>query len=53
MPILRKRAKTNGKIKKQKQTLITSKNLCPFEKTKLKNKVKTASDKTETKENNL
>ena len=30
MPILRKRAKTNGKIKQQQQTLITSKNLCPF-----------------------
>ena len=49
MPILRKRAKTNGKIKQQ-QTLITQKNLCPFQKTKLKNKVKIASDKTENKQ---
>ena len=49
------RAKTNGKIKEQQQqqTLITSKNLCPFSKTKLNNKVKIASDKTENKQNNL
>ena len=26
----RKRAKTNGKVKQQQQTLITSKNLCQF-----------------------
>ena len=38
MPILRKRVKTNGKIKQQQQTLITSKTLCPFYKTKLNNK---------------
>ena len=50
MPILRKRAKTNSKIKQQQQTLITSKILCPFEKTKLNNKVKIASDKTENKQ---
>ena len=54
MPILRKRAKTNGKIKQQQQTLITSKNLCPFLKTKLmNNKDKIASDKTKKKQNNL
>ena len=51
MPILRKQVKTNSKIKQQ-QTLITSKTLCPFQKTKLKNKVKVASDKTETKHKN-
>ena len=50
MPILRKRAKTNGKIKQQQQTLITSKNLCPFQNTKLNNKVKIASHKTENEE---
>ena len=49
--ILRKRAKTNGKVKQQQQTLITSKNLCPFLKTKLNNKVKIASDKPEIKQN--
>ena len=33
MPILRKRVKTNSKIKQQQQqqqTLITSKTFCPF-----------------------
>ena len=53
MPVLRKRAKTNGKIKQQQQTLITSKNLCPFKESKLNNKVKKAADKTENKQNNL
>ena len=52
MPILRKRVKTNNKIKQQ-QTLITIKILCPFYKTKPNNKDKIASDKTETKQNNL
>ena len=55
MPIIRKRVKTKRKIKQQqqqKQTLITSKNLCPFQKLKLNNKVKIASDKTETKQKN-
>ena len=51
LQIFRKRAKTNGKNKQQQQqTLTTSKNLCPFEKTKLNNKVKIASDKTENKQ---
>ena len=53
MPILKKRIKTNSKFKQQQQTLKTSKNLCSFYKTKLKNKVKIASDKTEAKQNNL
>ena len=54
MPILRKRVKTNSKIKQQQQqTLITSKTLCPFKKTKFNNKVNIPSDKPETKENNL
>ena len=35
------------------KTLITSKNLCPFQKTKLNNTVKIASNKTENKQNNL
>ena len=53
MPILRKRVKTNSKIKQQQQTLIASKTLCPFQKTKLNNDVKIASNKTETKPNIL
>ena len=48
MPVLRKRVKTNSKIKKQ-QTLILSKNFCPFNFC-LNNKVKIASDKTENKQ---
>ena len=44
---------TNSKIKQQQQTLIRSKTLCPFLKTKLNNKVKLASNKTETKQNKL
>ena len=44
MPILRKRVKKNSKIKQQ-QTLITSKILCPFKKTKFKNIVNIPSDK--------
>ena len=49
--ILRKRAKTKGKVKQQQQqTLIKLKNLSVL-KTKLNNKVKIASDKTETKQN--
>ena len=52
MPILRRRAKKNGQIKQQQQqTLITSKNLCPFQKTKLNNKVKIASHKNDIKQN--
>ena len=35
----------------QNQTLITSNNLCPFQKTKLNNKVKIASHKNEDKQN--
>ena len=53
MPILRKRVKTNSEIKQQQQTLITSKNLCPFKKTKPNYEVKVASDKTEIRQNNL
>ena len=54
MPILRKRAKTNGKIKQQQQqTLITSKIYVRFKKTKLNNNAKIASNKTENKQNNL
>ena len=52
MTKLRKRVKTNSKIKQQQQQqqiLITSKNLRPFQKTKLNNKVKIVSDKTEAK----
>ena len=52
MSILRKRVKTNSKIKKQQQTLTTSKKLSVL-KTKLNNRDKIASDKTETEENNL
>ena len=47
MPILRKRVKTNSKIKQQQQKSITSKILCPFKKTTVNNKVKI----TETKQN--
>ena len=53
VPILGERVKTNSKIKQQLQTLITSKILCPFKKTKINNKVNIASDKTETKQNKL
>ena len=49
MPILRKRVKESSEIKQQHKTLITSKNLSPFQKTKLNNKVKIPSDKIETK----
>ena len=50
-PLLRKHVKTNNKINQQKQqTLITSKILYSFKK---KQKLKIASDKTETKQNNL
>ena len=52
MPILRKRVKTNSKIKQQQQqqqTSITSKSLYPFKKTKFKNKVNIPLDKPKTK----
>ena len=52
MPILRKRAKTNGK-----KTITTNinyiKKFMSVLKTKFNNKVKIASDKTENKQNNL
>ena len=51
MSILRKRVKANSKIKQQQQQkLITSET---FRFNKLNNEVKIASDKTETKQNNL
>ena len=50
MPITRKQVKTNSKIKQQQQTLISSKILCPFKKKTKLNKVKIASEKTETKQ---
>ena len=54
MPILRKRVKTNSKIKQQQQqTLITSKTFCPFYKTKFYNKVNITSDEPKTKQNNF
>ena len=44
----------NSKIKQQQQqTLITSKNVCPFYKTKFNNKINIPSDKPKTKQNNL
>ena len=43
----------NNKIKQKQQTLITSRTLCPFLFKKHNNKVKIASDKTDTVQNNL
>ena len=53
MQILRKRVKANSKIKQQQQKLITSQISCPFQKTKLNDKVKIASDKTDIKQLNF
>ena len=49
--IIKKARQDEIQNKKQQQTLITSQTLCSLK--KLNNKVKMASDKTETKENNL
>ena len=54
MTVLTKRVKAKSKNKQQqKQTIITSKTLCLFEKTTLNDKNKIATDKTEIKQNNL
>ena len=49
---IKKASQANSKIKQKQQTIITSQTLSVL-KIKFKNKVKKASDKTESKQNNL